>query len=106
MADEPQAVRGIDWKATFPFTQIFRSFRIAIHPSKLVLALMALLLIWVGGRILDGIWPNSHRAMLGELDLYQQSRLEGRTSDEFIAMRKTARERAEATYKDALKSIG
>ena len=32
MADESHVIRGIDWKTTFPFTQIFRSFRIAIHP--------------------------------------------------------------------------
>jgi hypothetical protein len=106
MADEPQAVRGIDWKATFPFTQIFRSFRIAIHPSKLVLALLALLLIWLGGRILDGIWPGSHRALLGEIDIYHQSRLEGRSGDDFVTARKAIRESSEATYKEALRSIG
>ena len=56
MAEET-VVRGINWKETFPFTLIFRSFRIAIHPSKLVLALLALLAIYCGGRLLDAIWP-------------------------------------------------
>ena len=45
MADEPLSssqplvLRGINWRETFPFTHIFRGFRIAIHPSKLMLGL-------------------------------------------------------------------
>jgi hypothetical protein len=70
MADEAHVIRRIDWKNTFPFTQIFKSFRIAIHPSKLVLALLALLAIYIGGKILDEIWPASERALVGEIDLY------------------------------------
>ena len=62
MADEPQVIRGIDWKATFPFVSLFRGFRVAIHPSKLILALVALMLIYFGGKVLDGIWPRDYRA--------------------------------------------
>jgi len=57
MADETHVISGINWRATFPFTQIFRSFRIAIHPSKLILALALLILFYLGGQILDGLWP-------------------------------------------------
>lgn len=60
MADESGVMRGINWREAFPFTNIFRAFRIAIHPSKLVLALVALLLLYFGGRALDGLWPNNH----------------------------------------------
>ncbi len=56
MADDARVVQGIDWRRTFPFTHIFRSFRIAIHPSKLLLALLGLVLLYVGGRVLDGVW--------------------------------------------------
>lgn len=66
MADESQAIRGISWRETFPFTQIFRSFRIAIHPSKLVLGLAALIVLYLGGMFLDAIWPTAHRAVPGE----------------------------------------
>jgi hypothetical protein len=61
MADEPQLIRGFDWRNTFPFTLIFKSFRVAIHPSKLVLALMALLLLYFGGRIMDLLWIDRYK---------------------------------------------
>src|SRR3954447_16742470 len=57
MADEqPQSIRAIHWRDVFPFLNIFRAFRVAIHPSKLVLGLLALLTIYAGGRLLDGMW--------------------------------------------------
>src|SRR4051794_41959901 len=55
MADEAQTVRSIDWREVFPFTNLFKAFRVAVHPSKLVLALAALLLLYCGGRILHGL---------------------------------------------------
>jgi hypothetical protein len=68
MADESShVIRGINWRETFPFTQIFRAFRVAIHPTKLILALIALLALYSGGRILDMIWPVQSRAVPGEL---------------------------------------
>ena len=51
MADEPLVIRGINWRETFPWTNIFRGFRVAIHPSKLMLALAAIVIIFLGGRI-------------------------------------------------------
>src|SRR5688572_32788643 len=60
MADEAQTIRSINWREVFPFTNLFKAFRVAVHPSKLVLALAALLLIYFGGRILDGIWADKH----------------------------------------------
>jgi len=30
MADDSQAIRGISWRETFPFTHLFRTFRVAI----------------------------------------------------------------------------
>ena len=62
MADEAQTIRSINWREVFPFTHLFRAFRIAVHPSKLLLALAALLLIYAGGRVLDGVWVEKYKA--------------------------------------------
>ncbi len=66
MADEtrtPLRLEGIDLQKTFPFTRLFSIFRVAIHPSKLLLALVAILLIYGFGRLLDGIWPGAYSAV-------------------------------------------
>ena len=68
MADEVQTIRSINWREVFPFTHLFRTFRIAVHPSKLLLALAALLLIYAGGRALDGVWRENHLATPAEFD--------------------------------------
>lgn len=56
MADESGELRRVNWSEAFDFTFIFKSFKLAIHPSKLVLALAALLLIYGLGWLLGGIW--------------------------------------------------
>jgi hypothetical protein len=72
MPDEGQVIRGIDWRETFPFTHIFRSFRIAVHLSKLALGLALLLSLYFGGRVLDWGWPTRARAVVGEVSQYEQ----------------------------------
>jgi hypothetical protein len=37
MADEAKEIQYIDWRRCFPFLEILRSFRIAIHPVKILL---------------------------------------------------------------------
>ncbi|HSZ56178.1 MAG TPA: hypothetical protein VK797_10990 [Tepidisphaeraceae bacterium] len=56
MADEAVTLRDINWREAFPFTHLFRAFRVAVHPSKLVIALVALGCLWCGGLILDVVW--------------------------------------------------
>jgi hypothetical protein len=56
MPEDSRTLGAIDWRSTFPFTHLFRSFRIAAHPSKMVTALALLLLLYIGGRVLDSIW--------------------------------------------------
>ena len=63
---EPASLRHVDWAAAFPFVHLFRGFRVAVHPSKLILALAAVLLLYTGGRILDGLWSNDSQAFPGE----------------------------------------
>ena len=83
MADEAHTIRAINWRDVFPFTHLFRAFRIAVHPSKLLLALAALLLIYLGGRVLDGFWPDKYKP-LGLEDVHEYVRL-ARMPDGVIA---------------------
>ncbi len=46
-------LESINWREAFPFTNLFRTFKLAIHPSKLLLALAAVLICYIGGRVLD-----------------------------------------------------
>ncbi len=67
----PARVEEIDWAALFPFVRLLGSFRMAIHPAKLFVALMMVTLIWGGGHLLDlvsgpGVYP-------GEYDQYVHS---------------------------------
>lgn len=87
MADESQVIRAIDWQATFPFTLIFRSFRVAVHPSKLALALLALIAIWVGGSLLDALTPVRFRAVANEPAIYQNVRESNETGNGFVFAR-------------------
>src|SRR5439155_7010505 len=103
MADESHVIRGIDWKTTFPFTQIFRSFRIAIHPSKIILALLTMLLIWFGGWFLDRIWPVADSAVPGELALYGTSYMNAQPKSSFRAQRQQVRDEMRARHESRLR---
>src|SRR4051812_7021884 len=107
MADESQQqqIRGINWRETLPFTHLFRAFRIAIHPSKLVLGLVALLSLYAGGRFLDGIWPSRYLAVPGEVSLYERTVREGGTADSFIVSRRLVRDSIENAYADRLLAL-
>jgi len=56
MADEQQELRQVNWNEVFAFTHIFKSFRMAMHLSKLLLGLAAIALICLAGVVLDTIW--------------------------------------------------
>jgi hypothetical protein len=106
MPDEPIVVRGIDWKSTFPFTQIFRSFRIAIHPSKLVLALAAVFLIYIGGNIMDAIWPARYSAVPNEIVLFTDTRGQSDPSQQFAQRRAQIRDELVARRNAELERTG
>ena len=55
MADGPDRVRleEIDWQAALPVTHIFNCFRMAIHPSKILIALAMIVLLYFCGTLLD-----------------------------------------------------
>lgn len=106
MADEPQQIRGINWRETFAFTHLFRAFRIAVHPSKLILGLIALLALYVGGRALDGLWDEDALAIPREVERYEQNVKTGGSTDQFVAERRLERERIRAAYAERLVSQG
>ncbi|MBN1490356.1 MAG: hypothetical protein JXA69_10590, partial [Phycisphaerae bacterium] len=56
MSDESQELRRINWTECFAFTQIFRTFRLAIQPNKLALAAIGLVATCLVGWVLDAIW--------------------------------------------------
>ena len=103
MAEESQAIRGISWRETFPFTHLFRTFRVAIHPSKLLLGLTALIVLYIGGNFLDTIWPVKHRAVQNETQLYQKTREE--PNYDFPAERRASRRRIEEQYASLLQEL-
>ena len=58
MPDSAHRVRleGIDLKAAFPTLRLFDSFRMALQPTKLLLGMLLLMLVYFGGVTLDFIW--------------------------------------------------
>src|ERR1700709_777877 len=99
MVDESQLlIRGIQWREAFPFTNLFRAFRVAIHPSKIVLGLVALLMLYVGGRILDGLCPVTDRAVPAEASSYESFQRQAHTGDKFSDYRNQERKAVEASY--------
>jgi hypothetical protein len=105
MAGDGQVVRGIDWKETFPFIQIFSSFRIAIHLSKMALGLALLLSVWIGGCVLDGIWFHSARALSGEIEAYSQMTSHD-IGESLSAWRDQTRTQMESGYANLLITYG
>ncbi len=66
MPDENADSRRISCSDLLPFTSIFRGFKLATDLRKLALATAAVLLIYLGGRVLDGIWPNGSSVVVSE----------------------------------------
>ncbi|MBI4581027.1 MAG: hypothetical protein HY718_15090, partial [Planctomycetes bacterium] len=72
MADQPGELRRINWDECFPFTRLFKTFRMAIQPAKLGLALAGVILMGIWGGLLDLVWPNSLEPVGPEVSLYWQ----------------------------------
>ena len=98
MSEDTHVLRGINWRETFPFTNIFRSFRVAIHPSKLILALLAILLLYIGGRTMDWMTPMKYRGVPGEIDGYERMRAGPMVAAERAERELAAHEQAAGAY--------
>lgn len=66
MPDENAESRRICWSDLLPFTPIFRGFKLAIDVRKLILATAAVLIIYLSGRVLDGIWPKGSSVVVSD----------------------------------------
>jgi len=56
MADENQELRRVSWTELFSFTHIFKTWKMAKHYSKLLLAFVAIALICLVGHVMDNVW--------------------------------------------------
>lgn len=53
-----------DWCAGLPFLRLFRCFRIAAQPGKMILALIGITLVCLTGWVMDWLTPVSYRAVV------------------------------------------
>ena len=51
MAEEQHIVRNVSWSEVFSFSHIFKSFKMAVHPGKLLLALVGIALTMIVGYV-------------------------------------------------------
>ncbi len=63
-------VAGVDWHRVLDFSQLFRGFRLAINPAKIVIALLAILFIYAAGCAFDFAW--GPQVFSGEIAAYQE----------------------------------
>ncbi len=69
ISDPSHRVRleGVDFSSAFPSLRLFESFRMALQPTKLLLALLGLLLVYLCGLLLDLLWGPQQVVQLIEL---------------------------------------
>ncbi len=65
-------VQGVRWESVLEFTQLFRSFRLAINPAKIIMALIAIMLIYTAGRFFDVVW--GPQVFVGEIESFQNDK--------------------------------
>jgi hypothetical protein len=58
-------VGAIQWQNALEFVHLFRGFRLAMNPAKLVVALLTIVLIYASGRLFDFAW--GHQVYADEL---------------------------------------
>ena len=61
-------VDGLDYESMFGFSRLFRSFHMALHPAKLLLAMLLVILLYLGGLAMDLVWGAPVQP--GEIDAY------------------------------------
>ncbi|HUO06698.1 MAG TPA: hypothetical protein VM008_00030 [Phycisphaerae bacterium] len=85
-------VAAVNWSSVLEFTQIFRGFRLAINPAKVLIALIAILLIYTGGRTFDFVW--GFQVFDGEIGRYQTEKSDAYRSlrDQQIEARRSSLE--------------
>ncbi|MHC4994656.1 MAG: hypothetical protein ACYTGQ_06325 [Planctomycetota bacterium] len=49
-------VESVDFASVFRFARLFESYRIAIHPARLLLGLLLIVTLYLGGKVMDTMW--------------------------------------------------
>lgn len=87
-------VEEVDWPSILPALRLFESFRMAVHPPKLLVALLLVASVYLCGWLLDsiagrGVDPEEIQAMAGmtgrEFEAYLEVR-EGRNRDRLLSV--------------------
>ncbi len=103
MAEEKFQLSGIDWQETFSFTHVFRSFRLAIHPSKLVLAFVGLAVCVIAGLVLDRLWYGGGPIIPTEISVFADG---GAGGEDFPSWYKSRAEVREEQLKRRRQQLG
>ena len=64
MADDAHEIRRINWGECFGFLHLFRAFRLALSPQRLLLAFAGLAAIYLVGRAMDLVWMQNARPVV------------------------------------------
>lgn len=51
------------WFSQWPMLKLFKTFRSAIQPSRLLVALLGVIVIFLAGTVIDGLWPMDGRVV-------------------------------------------
>ncbi len=82
MANEPDEVNSIGWMDVIGLPQILRILGVALHPSKLALALAAIFLTFALGGVLDWFWTRGGGIEGQAITSFIAARADGRTYEE------------------------
>ncbi|MEX2215156.1 MAG: hypothetical protein WD768_13565 [Phycisphaeraceae bacterium] len=93
----------VDWPAVLPWLKIFRCFRMAMHPGKLVLAMILLTSMFLTGKVMDFIAGDA--APAGEIDQYRQLRYGLQTPGEFEKWKESRRRTSDDALAVLLRGI-
>lgn len=63
MATENGQVRSIVWAEVFPFLRLFRTASLTLSIDRAILCLLAVMIAYCAGRVLDGLWGESGGVM-------------------------------------------
>ncbi|MBI5762916.1 MAG: hypothetical protein HZA51_05255 [Planctomycetes bacterium] len=64
MSEDATEPRPFNWPECCAFTQLFRAFKLAIHPTKIILAFAGIFATYMAGRVLDATWANESCAVV------------------------------------------
>lgn len=82
MSEQVNELRRVNWSECFPFTRIFRTFRVAASPGRLGMALATVILACAWGGILDSLWSSPHQPLRNEVNAFSQVASIGQWRDE------------------------